>query len=218
MVYRTEEAKLRALTTQIVQRHVLGQPLLVGTTSVELSERVSDRLRPEPLQRLAQVLLIRDAWFEKNNKEEDGMLVEELKPLSEDLYKLVRQDLAKQLKEFGLSSNPVGEENLPRLARILGLPETSHAALAAGLQAGIPHTVLNAKQHDAEGASLPAPARWAPSPSPPIWPAAASTSSWAARWPRRSSPPSTECCASPGIDDPYDLTNEARRDALRNTR
>src|SRR5262249_10078249 len=136
VVYRTEEAKLRALTTQILQRHALGQPLLVGTTSVELSERVSDRMRPEPLQRLAQVLLIRDAWLEKNNKEEDGMLVPELKPLNEDLYKLNRQDLAKQLKEFGLSSNPVGEDNLTRLARILELPAEARPALEGALQSG----------------------------------------------------------------------------------
>src|SRR6185436_18222405 len=44
-----------------------------------------------------------------------------------------------------------GDENLPRLTRILGVPAASQAALAAALQAGIPHTVLNAKQHDAEG-------------------------------------------------------------------
>jgi preprotein translocase subunit SecA len=150
VVYRTEESKLRALTTQILQRHALGQPLLVGTTSVELSERVSDRLRPEPLQRVAQVLLIRDAWFQKNDKEEDGMLVPELKPLSEDLYKLNRQDLAKQLKDFGLSSNPVAEENLARLARILELPPESQPALSGALQSGIVHDVLNAKKHDEE--------------------------------------------------------------------
>ncbi len=139
VVYRTEEAKLRALTTQVIQRHVLGQPLLVGTTSVELSERVSERLRPEPLQRLAQVLLIRDAWFEKNNKEEDGMLVPELKPLNADLYSLNRQDLAKQLRELDLSSNPAGDENLARLARLLDLPAGSEAGLAEVLQAGIRH-------------------------------------------------------------------------------
>jgi preprotein translocase subunit SecA len=150
VVYRTEEAKLRALTTQIVQRHVLGQPLLVGTTSVETSERVSERLRPEPLQRLAQVLLIRDAWFEKNNKEEDGMLVPELKPLNADLYQFTRQDLAKQMKDLDLSSNPVGDENLARLARVLELPPESQPALAAVLQAGVRHDVLNAKKHDEE--------------------------------------------------------------------
>ncbi|MGH2523415.1 MAG: hypothetical protein ACRDH2_13005, partial [Anaerolineales bacterium] len=148
--YRTEEAKLRAITTQILQRHVLGQPLLVGTTSVELSERISDRLRAEPLQRLAQVLLIRDAWFEKNSKEEDGMLVPELKPLNEPLDKLNRADLARQLKEYGLSTNPSGEDNLLRLAKILGLPPDAVPELAKALQSGIRHNVLNAKKHDEE--------------------------------------------------------------------
>ena len=83
------------------------------------------------------MLLIRDAWFEKNNKEEDGMRVDALVPLNEDLYKLLRQELAKQLKEMGLSSNPVGEENLARLAQILDLPETARPALASALQASV---------------------------------------------------------------------------------
>ena len=149
-VYRTEEAKLRAIAMEILRRHALGQPLLVGTTSVELSERVSERLRADPLQRLAQVLLIRDTWFEKNNKEEDGMMVEELKPLDEKLDALNRQELGKRLKELELSSNPTGEENLARLLKVLGLPETAHPKLTAALQAGIRHNVLNAKKHDEE--------------------------------------------------------------------
>jgi preprotein translocase subunit SecA len=150
VVYRTEEAKLRALITEIVRRHLLGQPLLVGTTSVELSERVSERLRPEPLQRLAQVLLLRDAWFEKNEKEEDGMLVPELKPLNEDLYSLNRQDLGKQMRELGLSTNPAGDENVARLVRLLGLPDEARPGMLRVLQAGIKHNVLNAKKHDEE--------------------------------------------------------------------
>ncbi|MBM2848605.1 MAG: secA, partial [Anaerolineales bacterium] len=149
-VYRTEEAKLRSLTTEILRRHLLGQPLLVGTTSVELSERVSDRLRPEPLQRLAQVMLIREAWFEKDKKEEDGMLVPELQPLDVKLDELNRQELAKRLKELGLSTNPAGEENAARLARILSLPDESRPELTRALQAGIRHNVLNAKKHDEE--------------------------------------------------------------------
>ena len=39
-----EEAKLRAITQEILQFHVIGRPQLVGTTSVEHSERLSDRL------------------------------------------------------------------------------------------------------------------------------------------------------------------------------
>jgi preprotein translocase subunit SecA len=149
-VYRTEEAKLRSLTVEMVRRHLLGQPLLVGTTSVELSERVSDRLRPDPLQRLAQVLLLRDTWFEKNEREEDGMLVQELAPLNAPLDGLNRPELAKQMKELGLSSNPAGDENVARLAHILGVPDSARPEIVRVLQAGIRHSVLNAKKHDEE--------------------------------------------------------------------
>src|SRR5574341_1478818 len=51
VVYRTQEAKLRRVVHEILHFHVQGRPLLVGTTSVELSERVSNRLRAEPLRR-----------------------------------------------------------------------------------------------------------------------------------------------------------------------
>ena len=69
MVYRTEEAKLRAHHARDPRLyHCMGRPLLVGTTSVERSERLSSRLRAEPLRRLVQILLLRHAWFEKNNR------------------------------------------------------------------------------------------------------------------------------------------------------
>ncbi|GAA1736813.1 preprotein translocase subunit SecA [Aeromicrobium alkaliterrae] len=45
LVYRTEEAKFEAVTEDIVERHAKGQPILVGTTSVEKSERLSKMLR-----------------------------------------------------------------------------------------------------------------------------------------------------------------------------
>ena len=44
-IYRTEEAKLQAVIADIVGRHALGQPVLVGTTSVEKSENLSKLLR-----------------------------------------------------------------------------------------------------------------------------------------------------------------------------
>jgi preprotein translocase subunit SecA len=150
LVYRTEEAKLRAVVTEMFRRHLLGQPLLIGTTSVEMSEHISERLRPDPLQRLAQVLLIRDAWFEKNEKEEDGILVPELKPLDAPLSDLNRQELAKQSKELGLSSNPAGDENVARLLKVLNVPDERGPELVRVLQAGIKHNVLNAKKHDEE--------------------------------------------------------------------
>ena len=45
LVYQTEEAKWDALVEDIVERHRKGQPVLVGTTSVEKSELVSRQLK-----------------------------------------------------------------------------------------------------------------------------------------------------------------------------
>jgi preprotein translocase subunit SecA len=45
LVYQTEQAKYDALVEDIVERYTAGQPVLVGTTSVEKSERVSRQLK-----------------------------------------------------------------------------------------------------------------------------------------------------------------------------
>ncbi|MGA8044945.1 MAG: preprotein translocase subunit SecA [Dermatophilaceae bacterium] len=45
LVYRTEEAKYKAVVEDIVERHATGQPILVGTVSVEKSEYLSEQLR-----------------------------------------------------------------------------------------------------------------------------------------------------------------------------
>lgn len=45
LVYKNEEGKLTAVVADIVERHAQGQPVLVGTTSVEKSERLSAMLR-----------------------------------------------------------------------------------------------------------------------------------------------------------------------------
>ncbi len=41
LVYKTEPAKFNAVVEDIVERHTMGQPVLVGTTSVEKSEYLS---------------------------------------------------------------------------------------------------------------------------------------------------------------------------------
>ena len=45
LVYRTEEAKYDAVVDDIAERHEKGQPVLVGTVSVEKSEHLSGKLR-----------------------------------------------------------------------------------------------------------------------------------------------------------------------------
>ena len=45
LVYRTEEAKYDAVVQDIAERHEKGQPILVGTVSVEKSEHLSGKLK-----------------------------------------------------------------------------------------------------------------------------------------------------------------------------
>jgi preprotein translocase subunit SecA len=45
LVYRTEEAKFNAVVDDIAERNQAGQPVLVGTTSVEKSEHLSELLK-----------------------------------------------------------------------------------------------------------------------------------------------------------------------------
>src|SRR3954469_19339826 len=44
-IYKTQEGKWRAVVREIQERHDKGQPVLVGTISVEVSELLSERLR-----------------------------------------------------------------------------------------------------------------------------------------------------------------------------
>src|SRR5690606_35069176 len=44
-IYKTEKAKFNALVEDIAERHAKGQPVLVGTTSVEKSEILSAMLK-----------------------------------------------------------------------------------------------------------------------------------------------------------------------------
>ncbi|NLU81921.1 preprotein translocase subunit SecA [Rhodococcus sp. HNM0569] len=41
LIYKTEEAKFAAVVDDVVERHEMGQPVLIGTTSVERSEYLS---------------------------------------------------------------------------------------------------------------------------------------------------------------------------------
>jgi preprotein translocase subunit SecA len=150
VVYRTEEAKLRAVAAEILRRHILGQPLLVGTTSVELSEKLSARLRAEPLQRLALALVLRRAYLEHHNLPDDGVRVEALDPLYRPLDQLAAQDLRAFARDLDLPPSPLQPEMLDHLLAALELAPDHRDALARVLQSGIRHNVLNAKKHDEE--------------------------------------------------------------------
>jgi preprotein translocase subunit SecA len=51
-VYRTVEEKYKAIVELIAEARTRGQPVLVGTTSIEKSEQLADRLRKSGLKDL----------------------------------------------------------------------------------------------------------------------------------------------------------------------
>ena len=151
VIYKTVEAKLRSIVMEIVREHVIGRPLLVGTTSVESSEQLSNRLKAEPVRRLMQVALVRRTWMQANNREEDGRLIPELQPFSEPLEKISPDALRKFIQPYGLTNiNPEDPSNLHVVLDLLRLEERDVDRLKKVLQGGVPHEVLNARKHTEE--------------------------------------------------------------------
>jgi len=50
LIYKTEPGKFKAVVEEIVERHQKGQPILVGTTSIEKSERLSRLLEKKGVE------------------------------------------------------------------------------------------------------------------------------------------------------------------------
>jgi preprotein translocase subunit SecA len=163
VVYKTEEAKLRGCTFEILQLFCRKQPVLVGTRSIEVSERLGDRLSADNLQILAMVWLLRDQVYHAKglSKEEQrqkhdflnrkllygpdrGKLTAEER---RERFESVR-DLWPMAREFGINPDVLADENIERLAGILGVENRGRLRLA--LTQGVPHSVLNAKYHEKE--------------------------------------------------------------------
>jgi preprotein translocase subunit SecA len=151
IIYRTVEAKLRNIVKEIIRFHIMGRPMLVGTTSVEASDMLSNRLRAEPVRRLVQILLVRHAWLKANDRVEDGRLIEELVPFNVPLDEINPGQLRKFVQPFGITSiNPEDPDNLPVVLEILDLGSGDAERLKSVLKAGVPHNVLNARLHTEE--------------------------------------------------------------------
>src|SRR5260221_120928 len=151
VIYRTVEAKLRSLVTEILREHVLGRPLLIGTTSVDSSERLSQRLKAEPVRRLLQIALVRHVWMEANKREEDGRLIPELTQFNEPVEKISPDVLRKFIQPVGLTNLSLDDSsNLGIVLDILRLSNQDIARLKSVIQGVVPHQVLNARKHTEE--------------------------------------------------------------------
>ena len=151
IIYKTVEAKLRSIVMEIVREHVRGRPLLVGTTSVESSDLLSNRLKADSVRRLLQIALVRRVWMEANNREEDGRLIPELQQFNEPLEKVTPDSLRKFIQPFGLTNISLEDPaNLPVILDMLRLDESNSSRLKSVLQGGVQHQVLNARKHTEE--------------------------------------------------------------------
>ncbi len=150
VVYRTEEAKFRSIVREILRYHTLGRPMLVGTTSVELSDRLSNRLKAEPIRQLALLMLLRQTWLEKNNVEEDGRVIPQLDFLNKPFEEIPQKERNTMARDLGVPISPLDNDNLTKMLEILGLPFESRDRLKTVLSSGIPHQVLNARKHTEE--------------------------------------------------------------------
>ncbi len=149
VVYKTEEQKYRALVLEVLQKHVHGQPVLVGTRSIDVSERLSQRLElGERLQLQALILILRDKLL--STKGLPKPQVEEfhtiLNTKLEDLYISKLTPVAKAL---GVELDALHADNIAALKRLLDI-DTNEEVLVDALRDGVPHAVLNAKYHERE--------------------------------------------------------------------
>ena len=160
IIYKSQEAKLRGIAREILTLFARQQPVLVGTRSVEMSERVSDRLRYDRLQLLALTDLLRDKI--ENTKgldkakyaEWSAVLNQRLSPYGIPKGETPAILSAGQLSEiasfFNMTPRMTDPGNRDALAKLLEIAPEDRERLDEALTHGIPHNILNAKSHEKE--------------------------------------------------------------------
>jgi len=149
IVFKNVESKFRGLTMEILRCCAREAPTLVGTRSIEVSERVSERLISERLQLLAATVLLRNALDEAKDIPKDEAN-EYHALLSAPFDQLDMSKLSRLAKRLGFDPNMLSEANVDAFAAHLGLNPRQTPKLAEALKEGIVHNVLNAKYHEME--------------------------------------------------------------------
>lgn len=151
MIYKSLEAKLRGIASEILQIHCRQQPLLVGTRSIEMSERVSSRLTFQALELLSAITILRARLLEKRKELGEEKYAQFTAVLNRRIDDLNLPLLAPLAKELGMGIKMTDEAQVTAFANILALKsEDELKALREALEYGIPHNVLNAKYHEQE--------------------------------------------------------------------
>jgi len=149
VVYKTQEAKFRGVVADVLCAKALGQPVLVGTRNVDVSEVIARRLLSDKAQLLALVAVCQDDLLTRKNldrADRDRMIELLRQPLDEKLptgtlefaeedeeEDVPRRDATKAkrtlslaqaqkcARELGLEPDPLHPTNLDRLLNVWGI-------------------------------------------------------------------------------------------------
>jgi len=145
-VYKTAEAKFRAITFEILEHHCIDQPVLAGTRSVEVSERLSERLKAQTLQTLVLAHLCKaKVWDSKDIAAGDKEQI--LQMLRMPILQLPLPQVKNLAKQIGVNPDPVAAENIDKILALFSIANPKRERLESALKVGLPHNVLNAKNH-----------------------------------------------------------------------
>ncbi len=149
IIYKTLDAKFRGIAWEILRLYTKQQPVLVGTRSIDMSERVSARLTADMLQRLLIVIRLRDkAEVKKDIKGENRD--EAMRLVNTELGEIDRQALNTLLSKIGLSGDVHKGDWYDWAIGEWKLGAENRENLEEALMHGIPHNILNAKFHERE--------------------------------------------------------------------
>ena len=143
VVYKTEMEKFLAIVQEIVEMHRAGRPALIGTISIEKSERLS-RMLKEPGPFLARLATVCQWALEEAKKE---TLPDAVKLCLEQTLARPAMLTVAQASELLIQLTTHAPKSILvyRAEDILRLAKTIES-----VKVGLPHNVLNAKYHERE--------------------------------------------------------------------
>ncbi|MEB3245330.1 MAG: preprotein translocase subunit SecA [Vampirovibrionales bacterium] len=145
LVYKSERIKFFRVVEDIVEQHLKGRPVLVGTTSIEKSERISQLLtHPETLH---EHLNQKAARFSQGILKE-GKLKSFTPELQAQVSQAFNQPANTPAQQWRAMAQAVTAQNPDLAAMLDDLALTAQAVQT--IAHGVPHHVLNAKHHEQE--------------------------------------------------------------------
>ncbi len=145
IIYKTEMQKYFSVVEEIIDMHLMGRPVLVGTVSIERSELLSELLTKP--QRMNEYLLRKITkmaeYVKKHNL--DSQPIKDLKKIMERPGMIEPEKLDDVVRQIDREH---GKKHPELIERLYSINITVRSIDT--IRKGIPHSVLNAKHHEKE--------------------------------------------------------------------